>query len=92
MKKPNLKNLKIDRAETKRIRSAMARQKSIKITININAETLAKLRAMADESGIPYQRLINRTLSESMSDKVTAASRLEQIENEIKVLKRKLAA
>ena len=92
MKKPSLKSLKVDKAETKRIRSAMARQKSIKITININAETLAKLRAMADESGIPYQRLINRTLSESMSDKVTAASRLEQIENEIKVLKRKLAA
>ena len=92
MKKPSLKNLKVDKVETKRIRSAMARQKSIKITININAETLAKLRAMADESGIPYQRLINRTLSESMSDKVTAASRLEQIESEIKVLKRKLAA
>lgn len=92
MKKPNVKNLKHDAAETKRIRSAMARQKSIKITININAEILAKLRAMADETGVPYQRLINRTLTESLDGKTVPESRLQQIEKEIKSLKKKLAA
>lgn len=70
----------------------MARQKSIKITINIDAETLTELRAMAEESGVPYQRLINRTLSESLTGKATAESRLKHIENELKAIKRKLAA
>ena len=92
MRKPNLKNLGVDKNETKRIRTAMARQKSIKITININAETLAQLRAMAEESGVPYQRIINRSLSESLSGKAAAESRLKHIENELKAIKRKLAA
>ena len=92
MRKPKLKNLRIDGTETKRIRSGMARQKSIKITININAETLAKLRAIADESGVPYQRLINRTLSEGLTGKAAAESRLKHIEKELKAIKRKLAA
>jgi predicted DNA binding CopG/RHH family protein len=92
MKKPSLKNLKVDKVETKRISAAMVRQKSIKITINIDAQTLIKLRTMADESGVPYQRLINKTLSESLSDRKAAESRLERIENEIRTLKRKLAA
>ena len=92
MRKPSLKSLKIDLAETKNIRENMSRQKSVKITININAETLSKLRAMADKSGVPYQRLINRTLIESLHSKNSSDSRLERLEKEIKVLKKKIAA
>ena len=92
MKKPSLKSLKIDPSETKNIREAMSRQKSVKITININADTLAKLRSMADSSGVPYQRLINRTLTESIYSKNSSESRLARIEKELKVLKKKMAA
>ena len=91
MKKPNVNNLKVDSTETKRIHAAMARQKSIKITINIDAATLAKFRSMADKSGVPYQRLINRTLSESLIAEAVAQSRLERIEKELKALKKKIA-
>ena len=92
MKKPALKNLKVDETETKNIRSAMARQKSIKITININADTLTKLKAIAEESGIPYQRLLNRTLNESLASRTTESSRLDRLEKELAALKRKIAA
>ncbi len=92
MKKPNLKNLKVDEAETKRIRSSMAHHKSIKITININADTLEKLRALAEESGVPYQRLINRTLADSLATNAKANSRLDRVERELAALKRKIAA
>ena len=92
MRKPKIKNLRVDSAETKNIRGAMARQKSVKITININAETLSKLRSLADESGIPYQRLINRTLTESLHGKSSAESRLARIEKELHLLKKKVAA
>jgi predicted DNA binding CopG/RHH family protein len=92
MKKPNLKNLKIDESETKRIRSSMAHQKSIKITININAETLEKLKEIAEDSGVPYQRLINRTLADSLAAKTKANSRLDRMEKELAALKKKIAA
>ena len=92
MKKPVLKNLKIDVVETRRIRSAMARQKSIKITININAETLATLKSMAADSGVPYQRLINRALTDSLASRSREKSRLDRLEKEVAALKRKIAA
>ncbi|MCO6430794.1 MAG: hypothetical protein J5J00_08025 [Deltaproteobacteria bacterium] len=92
MKKPNLKSLKLNEVETKHIRSNMAKQKSVKITININADTLGKLRAIADESGIPYQRLINRTLTESLAGQNHNSERIERIEKELRALKKKLVA
>ena len=92
MKKPSIKDLKPDAAETRRVRSAMARQRTVKITININAETLAKMKAIADESGVPYQRLINRALTESLANRAAESSRLDRLEKELATLKRKIAA
>lgn len=92
MKKPNIKNLKFDGKETKRIRSEMAKQKSIKITINIDFETLKKLKLTAAKTGIPYQRLLNRTLQESLSENQESEDRLDRIEKEIKLLKKRIAA
>ena len=70
----------------------MAHHKSIKITININADTLEKLKAIAKESGVPYQRLINRTLTDSLATNTMASSRLDKMEKEIAALKRKMSA
>jgi len=92
MKKPSLRKLKVDQSETRRVRSAMAHQKSIKITININADILAKLKSIADDSGVPYQRIINRTLASSLAAQTTEQSRLDKLEQELSILKKKLAA
>lgn len=92
MRKPKTSELTIDLPETKRVRAGISRRKSVKITINIEATTLAKFRALSESTGVPYQRLINRSLAESLVAEATAQSRLEQIEKEVKALKKKLAA
>ena len=93
MKKPNLKNLKVNEILTQQIRNSVRKQKSIKITINIDSETLANIRSLADKSGVPYQRLINKTLKEQISTKIkTSDDRLDRLEYEIKSIKKKLAA
>lgn len=93
MKKPNLKNLEVNKTKTKQIRSSMTRNKSVKITINIEAETLSKLKALAEESGVPYQRLLNRTLAEGLAAKSSSLeSRISNVEKELKTIKKKIAA
>ena len=92
MKKPKASSLRTDVRETRRIRSAIARRKSVKITINIDAETLISFRKLAGESGVPYQRLINKTLAESLLADNSAESRLDRIERELEAIKRRLAA
>ena len=90
--KPTLKSHRLDNKETDRFRSAIAEQKSIKITINIDATTLKKLRSLAAKTGVPYQRLLNRTLQEGLAGNDVAEDRLDRTEKEIRLLKRKLAA
>ena len=92
MKEPKISNLKFDSSETKRIRKGMSRKRSVKITINIDVDTLARFRQMAERSGVPYQRLINRSLADSLVAEAAAESRLERVEKEVKALKKKLAA
>lgn len=90
MRKPSVKNLKINEAETRRVRKATAHHRSIKITININEDTLKKLKLLAEETGVPYQRLINRTLTDSLASQVKTDSRLDKIERELAALKRRV--
>lgn len=92
MKQPKTSSLKIDVTETKKIREQMAKKKSIKITINIDVATLEKLRQISEETGVPYQRLLNKLLQESLNKSDDTISRLDKLENEVKKLKRKLAA
>jgi predicted DNA binding CopG/RHH family protein len=85
-------SLKIDRAGTKRIRLAMASQKSVKITINVDADSLAALKAESEKTGIPYQRLLNSVLRERLKERKDTESRLDKLERELERVKRKLAA
>jgi hypothetical protein len=50
------------------------------------------LKAIAEESGVPYQRLINRTLTDSLATNTIANSRLDKMEKELAALKRKMSA
>ena len=92
MKQPKQGNLKINQRETGRIRSAMGGKKSIKITVNIDAETLQTLRSVSEQTGVPYQRLMNRLLKESLERDSDTTSRLSRLEREVKALKKKIAA
>jgi predicted DNA binding CopG/RHH family protein len=92
MRQPKLADLKIDTAGTEKVRTALARKKSIKITINIDAESLFTLKEIARDTGIPYQRLLNTLLKDSLKQKETTESRLDRLEQELKKMKRKLAA
>jgi len=51
--KPSLNNLKVDEKGTKAIRKAMSKTSSVKITVNIDSETLDELRSLANENEYP---------------------------------------
>ena len=91
MKQPNLSDLRMDQAGTRRIRAAV-KKGFVKITINIDRDSLALLRAMAEETGVPYQRLLNTLLKERLKGKETIQSRVDRLEHELKKVKRRLAA
>ena len=92
MKQPKLNELVIDRRGTKEIRSKMKRSKKIKITINVDEDSLVLLRKMSSETGAPYQKLLNQILKEGLSKRSEAESRLDRIEKELKRIKREIAA
>ncbi len=92
MKQPKLNELVIDRRGTKENRSKMKRSKKIKVTINVDEDSLVLLRKMSSETGAPYQKLLNQILKEGLSKRTEAESRLDRIEKELKRIKRELAA
>jgi uncharacterized DUF497 family protein/predicted DNA binding CopG/RHH family protein len=92
MKEPSLSDVKIDGAGTKLIRRKMAGPKPIKITINIDGDTLAILRAKSAETGVPYQRLLNRLLTKALQNEQESKSRLDRLEQELARLKRRIVA
>lgn len=92
MKQPKMANLRVDAAGTKKMRAAMRQARSIKITINIDADSLGALRETAERTGVPYQRLLNNILREGLANQTVTEDRLTRIEKELARLKKKLAA
>ena len=92
MKRTKKHKYEIDWKETNEIRTAMASQKFIKITINVDARSLASLKKEAEKTGMPYQRLLNAVLKEGIAKRTREESRLERLEREIAKMKKKLAA
>lgn len=92
MKQPKLSDLEIDLKETKTIRKIMAKSKKVKITINVDQETLIEIRALAEKMGTPYQTLLNKVLKDAVNSKINEGSRLDRLEREIERLKKKIAA
>ncbi len=92
MKRPKLSDLKIDAKGTADIRRRMARTKRIKITINVDQESLDTLKRLSGESGVPYQKLLNQVLKEGLENRKSADSRLDTLEREIQRLKKLIAA
>jgi predicted DNA binding CopG/RHH family protein len=92
MKQPKLSDLRLDTRGTKAMREKLAKSKKIKITINIDEDVLESLRGKADESGIPYQSLLNRLLRNAVEKVSENDSRLEKLEREVHALKKKISA
>ena len=92
MRKPSIRDMKVDTAGTHRLRAQMAGRGSVKITINVDADSLAKLKELSAESGVPYQRLLNSILKERLVKADTLRSRLDRIEKELARVKKTLAA
>ncbi len=92
MKQPNLNKLILDKKGTQKIRANARSSKKIKITINIEEESLELLKAEASKSGASYQKLLNSILKEGLNKKLSTESRLEKLEKEIEKIRKKLAA
>jgi len=92
VKRPRISDLKVEAAGTRKLRAAMAGGGTVKITINVDAESLAKLKALSADSGVPYQRLLNRILRERLSSADTVHARLDRIEKDLARVKKTLAA
>ena len=91
MRQPKLNNLVIDTKETKIFRKLANKPSKIKITINIDEDSLRRLKSESNKTGIPYQRLINQLLKESLKEKENTFSRLDKLERELLRLKKKVA-
>lgn len=92
MKQPKLSDLKIDTKGTKAMRKMMAKAKKIKITVNVDEDLLVELKHMAEETGTPYQSLLNRVLKDAVMSKKDEGSRLDRLEREVERLKKKISA
>jgi predicted DNA binding CopG/RHH family protein len=91
MKELRLNDLVIDDKGTQQIRRRMTAARSVKITINIDKDSLDILRAKATETGMPYQRLLNQFLNRALQNDAQTESRLDRLEKEITRLKKIVA-
>ena len=92
MRQPKLNDLTIDLAGTRKLRSQLAKSKKIKITINIDEQSLTFLRKVSRQSAPPYLRLLNQVLKEGTTYTGETRARLDRIERELEKLKRQIAA
>lgn len=92
MREPKLKDLTVDEAGTARLRAQMAREKAVKITIMIDTKSLSSLRKASKQTGVPYHALVSRVLKKGLSKQTATESRLDQLEREVKRMKRILVA
>jgi predicted DNA binding CopG/RHH family protein len=92
MKQPDLSHLKIDRAATRKIRAALSKKSRVTITVNLDMRSLKTLKALSSKTAIPYQRLLNRLLTTSVPQQDSIRSRLDRLEQELRKIKRHVAA
>ena len=91
MKQPKLNDLTIDAKGTRQTREQTAKIKKIKITINVDQDSLEALRGISAKTGAPYQKLLNQILKEGLHRRSTADSRLDRLEKELERIKKKIA-
>lgn len=92
MKQPNLHHLRIDRVASGKIRAALSKKKRVTITVNLDTDSLKALKTLSSKTGIPYQRLLNTVLTTNITQQESIQSRLNRLEQELRKIKRHVAA
>ena len=92
MRQPKLNDLTVDAAGTRKLRSRLTKTRKIKITINIDEQSLTFLRKVSRQSPPPYPWLLNRVFEEETTHTDETKARLDRIERELRKLKRQIAA
>ena len=92
MREPKLDDFTVDEAASVQLRTALAREKAVKLTIMIDTKSLNTLKEASRRTGMPYQALVSRALKKGLTRRVTMESRLDRLEREVKRMKRILVA
>ncbi|MDO9182371.1 MAG: hypothetical protein Q7U04_08170 [Bacteriovorax sp.] len=92
MKQPKLSNLVINGSGTKKIREIATRSKKIKITINVDKDSLDSIKEMASKTGGSYQKILNEILKNGIEKHSNSENRLQKLEREVAKIKKKIAA
>lgn len=92
MKQPKLSELVLNVTGTKKIRDLAAKSQKIKITINIDKDSLDSLKEMAQKSGGSYQKILNEIVKSGLENRHDSESRLQKLEKEVAKIKKKIAA
>ena len=92
MQHPNLSRLRIDRVATNKIRTALSKKNRVTITVNLDSDSLKALKTRSRNTGIPYQRLLNTMLTTNVTQQESIQSRLNRLEQELRKIKRHVAA
>ncbi len=92
MQHPNLSRLRIDRVATNKIRTALSKKNRVTITVNLDSDSLKALKIRSRNTGIPYQRLLNTMLTTTVTQQESIQSRLNRLEQELRKIKRHVAA
>lgn len=92
MKQPKLSELNLNVKGTKKIRELALKSKKIKITINIDKDSLDSLKEMAFKTGGSYQKILNEIVKNGLVKHNDSENRLLKLEKEVAKIKKKLTA
>ncbi len=92
MKQPKLSELNLNVTGTKKIRELALKSKKIKITINIDKDSLDSLKEMAFKTGGSYQKILNEIVKNGLVKHNDSENRLLKLEKEVAKIKKKLTA
>lgn len=91
MKPPPLRHLKIDRTGTPTMRRAL-RKNRVTITINLDTADLQTLNTRSKKSGARYQQLLRTLITTTVAQQESIQSRIAHLEQELRKVKRHVAA
>ena len=92
MKQPKLSELALNIEGTKKIRDMASKSQKVKITINIDKNSLDSLKEIALKSGGSYQKILNEIVKNGIDKHNDSESRLQKLEKEVAKIKKKLTA
>jgi len=72
--------------------TALSKKNRVTITVNLDSGSLKALKTLSRNTGISYQRLLNTLLTTNVTQQESIQSRLNRLEQELRKIKRHIAA